>query len=342
MLILKPTADKLTITTATAVTAIECHATYVDNASGTITTGRLNQSITGAATSDLVASPAASTDRNVKQISIRNTHATSSCVITVKHTDGTTPVTLISLTLLAGYTLNYNDIDGWELIDPAGSRTAGSLGGRLLRTTVLTASGNHTVGADTKFIVIRGVGGGGGGAGCTSVATAASAGGGGGAGGYLEKLVAVTPSATYAFTIGAAGAGNSAAAGGNGGDSTFVVGATTYTAKGGGGAVVATAVNALTVYKGGAGGAVSTNGDLNSAGDPGQNGIIVVVATPVGASGGGGSGPFGAGGDPISAVGNGNAGKGFGAGGGGAMTGASAARTGGAGTAGCWVVDEYS
>ncbi len=345
MLLLTSTSDILQVITATPVSTIMVHASWVDNASGVITPGRTNTRITAGSptTTDIVAAPAASTQRNVKMLSIRNSHATSSELLTVQHTDGTTVVELIKLTLLAGYELSYNENSGWFLIDASGGRVLTPLSGRFLGTTVLTsASGNFTTSPSTNTIRIRGVAGGGGGGGCTSVAAAASAAGGGGGGGYIEKTVAVSPNTAYAYVCGAAGTGASGAAGNNGGDSTFIVGATTYTAKAGSGAVVATAVTTPSAYKGGTGGTVSTNGDLNSSGYPGEDGTVAVIATPVGASGGGGSTPFGAGGVPIAAVGNGVAAIGFGGGGGGAMTGASAVRTGGNASAGCWVVDELS
>lgn len=344
MLNLASVSDILSIVTASAVTGIDVHVSWADLNGTTVTPGRTNTpQITLATTTTIVAAPAASTIRNVKALSIRNTHASTSQTITIRHFDGTTTTTLISIVLLAGYSLTYADGDGWELIDTTGARITGTLPGRWLRSTLLTlAASTHTVGADCRSIILRGVGGGGGGAGCTSVATAASAGGGGGAGGFLEKNVGVTPSTAYSYTCGAAGAGASGALGGNGGNSTFVVGATTYTAPGGTGAPVATAVTTLSAYRGGLGATVSTNGDINVGGDPGTMGVVVVVATPLGVSGNGGCSPLGAGGAGISAVGNGNNATGYGAGGGGALTGASVVRTGGNGTAGCWVVDEYS
>jgi hypothetical protein len=87
---------------------------------------------------------------------------------------------------------------------------------------------------------------------------------------------------------------------------------------------------------------VATNGDLNAGGEPGRPGVVLIVATPIVASGPGGPSVFGGGGLGIVAVGNGNNASGFGAGGGGSATGASAVRTGGNGTAGCIVVEEYT
>jgi hypothetical protein len=342
VLLLTSTGDKIQVITG-GTQAVAVHASFVDLNAGAVTPGRTNTAISSATTSDVVAAPGASTQRNVKFLSIRNKDASASVAITVQHTDGTTVSELFKVTLKAGYEIHYNDQLGFALYDANGGCVQTPVTGRFLGSTVLTsASANFTTGPETNTIRIRGVAGGGGGAGCTSAASAASAGGGGGAGGYLEKVVAVTPNTAYAYTCGAGGTGVSGAAGNNGTDSTFVVGATTYTCKGGTGAVVATALTTLSSYKGGLGGVASTNGDLNSGGATGEDGHITVVATPVGASGHGGSSPFGAGGPGIAAAGNGSNAIGFGGGGGGALTGASAARTGGNATAGCWIVDEYS
>jgi hypothetical protein len=341
MLLLAGTAALLQLVTAQATT-LTVHVSYVDLLNSTVTPSTQNTSIAGAATTTIASSPAASTQRNLKAISINNALASAgSNQVTVQHTDGTTTVVLAVATLNPGDTLQYTELDGWSTVLASGALNLIAASGRLIKTTLLTTGTSFTTGPGTNSIRIRGVGGGGGGAGCTSVASAAAAGGGGGGGGYLERLVAVTPNTAYAYTIGAAGAGASGALGGSGTNSTFVVGATTYTAKGGTGAPVATASATLTAYPGGAGAAVSTLGDTNTTGQPGENGLILIV-TPVGVSGGGGSSNFGGGGVGITAVGNGNAGGGFGAGGSGSMTGASAVRTGGSGTAGCWIVDEYS
>jgi hypothetical protein len=114
MLLLTSTSDLLTVVTGQAVTAIDVHASWVDYASGTITPGRTNTaSITTATTTTVVASPAASTQRNVKSLHIRNRDASLSCDITVKHTDGTNNLELIKVTLAAGDSLEYVEGVGW-------------------------------------------------------------------------------------------------------------------------------------------------------------------------------------------------------------------------------------
>jgi hypothetical protein len=342
MINLSTTAELVQIITG-GTQSLQVHASYVDlPASGQPVASDTNTIITTATTTTVVASPAASTTRNVKTLSICNTDAANSDTVTVNHVGAVNTVRLVKLTLLAGYTLCWTDEAGWILTDASGGRVETPLAGRWLKTTVLTnPTTSFTTGPSTNTVRLRGVGGGGAGGGCTSVASAAGAAGGGGGGGYLEKLVAVTPNTTYATVEGLGGVGASGAGGGNGASSTITIGATTYTAGAGSGAVVATASASLTANAG-ATGNVSTNGDLNTGGQQGGPGIVLIVGTPVLVSGSGGNSPFGAGGVGATAVGNGFNATGFGAGGGGAATGASTVRTGGSGSNGCWVIDEYS
>jgi hypothetical protein len=90
MLLLTSVNDKLQVVTNAAGT-VKVHASWVDNASGVITPGRTNTAfISGAATTDVVAPPAASAQRNVKFLVVRNDHASVANGILIQHTDGTT------------------------------------------------------------------------------------------------------------------------------------------------------------------------------------------------------------------------------------------------------------
>ena len=152
----------------------------------------------------------------------------------------------------------------------------------------------------------------------------------------------MSPSTAYSYVIGAAGVGVSSADGTTGGDSTFTVGGTVVTAKGGPGGIKCTPSAALSVNAGGAASPISTNGDLNGSGAPGGYGVTLIVGSAVVASGAGGSSALGSGGLGLTLAGTGNAAIGFGGGGGGSATGASVAQTGGNGSAGVIIVDEYT
>ena len=120
MILLTSTSDILRVVTAQAVSTIGVHASYMDNVSGAVTPGRTNTNITTATTTTVVGSPGASTQRNVNDLSIENNNASTSCVVTVQHFDGTTSVDLISVTLLPGENLNLREDGSWSHKDSNG------------------------------------------------------------------------------------------------------------------------------------------------------------------------------------------------------------------------------
>lgn len=120
MLLLTSTSDIVRVVTSTAGD-IQVHASYVDNASGTITPGRTNTAITTATTTTVVAAPGASTQRNVKGLYITNNHATTSCFVEVQHFDGTTSAELMGVTLLPGENLGFREDGSWVHRDTNGA-----------------------------------------------------------------------------------------------------------------------------------------------------------------------------------------------------------------------------
>ena len=113
MLLLTSTSDKVQLITGAAA-SIDVHASYVDKSTGTITPGRTNTvNINTATTTDIVNSPGASTQRNVRAIQITNTHATQDCTVTVVHTDGTNVADLIGVVLKPGENLGYREDGSW-------------------------------------------------------------------------------------------------------------------------------------------------------------------------------------------------------------------------------------
>ncbi len=118
MLLLTGTGDLLKVVTAEALT-IDVHASWVDNAAGTITPGRTNTAITTATTTTIVASPASSTQRNIQTLSVRNKDITGGAV-TVTHYDGVTTVELFKYTLGAGEQLEFLDGIGFRVINASG------------------------------------------------------------------------------------------------------------------------------------------------------------------------------------------------------------------------------
>lgn len=340
-LLLTSTSDLVQVVTG-GTQVVHVHASWLDNAAGTITPTRLNTIISSATTTTVVGSPAASAQRNVKFLSIQNTDASASVAITVQHTDGTTAVQLFKATLPAGWTASYNDLEGWFCVDAAGGRVVNPLQGRLLKTSLLTSGTSFTTGPSTNSLRLRLQAAGGQGGGCS--ATIGCVGGGGGSGSYAEWVVAVTPNTTYTYAIGAGGStGGTGANGQAGGNTTFTVGATTCTANGGGGGNNGGSISVPVL--GGTGGALSTNGTLNLPGSPGE-GCITTGTAANNRSGAGAIAVLGAGANAVLEATNTNgssaAALGYGGGGSGAATSAATARSGGAGAPGCIVIDEFS
>lgn len=118
MILLASTSDLLRIVTS-AASAVDVHASWVDLASGVATPGRTNTAIVSATTTTVVGSPAASTVRTVKTLSVRNKGAGTQ-VVTILHSDGTTIVEVIEATLAPDTSLQYHEAAGWWVTDTQG------------------------------------------------------------------------------------------------------------------------------------------------------------------------------------------------------------------------------
>lgn len=125
MILLTATTDKLQLVTGSAGT-INFHASWVDNNAGTITPGRSNSAPTTATTTDVVAAPASSTQRNVKTMNIRNAHASNANTLTVLFNDNGTTYELFKCSLAAQEVLTYVEGIGWDIYAADGSHKAQS------------------------------------------------------------------------------------------------------------------------------------------------------------------------------------------------------------------------
>lgn len=142
MLLLTSTSDLLQITTATATSTIEVHASYVDISGTTITPLRANTKITAATTTTIVGSPAASTQRNVKGLYVTNNSAGTSCNVAISHTDGTNVIELMQFVLLPGENMGYREDGSWVHRDRAGAEyPASGLGAYNGRTVPFMKTG---------------------------------------------------------------------------------------------------------------------------------------------------------------------------------------------------------
>jgi hypothetical protein len=124
MLLLTATTDKLQLVTSAAGT-LDVHASFIDmsNADPPVvkgsTSGKQNTAITTATTTDIVASPAASTTRNVKTLHIRNKHASTATDVTVVYDQNGTDFDLWKCNLGPGEALEYIEGIGFFEVNAA-------------------------------------------------------------------------------------------------------------------------------------------------------------------------------------------------------------------------------
>ena len=124
MILLTATTDKIQVISSAAVT-LDVSASFMDMTTADppvvkgSTSGRLNTAISTATTTDIVAAPAASTIRNVKHITVRNRHATTSCDVTIQFNQNATLFELFKVTLLAGETLEFVEGVGFWVVKQA-------------------------------------------------------------------------------------------------------------------------------------------------------------------------------------------------------------------------------
>ncbi len=344
MLILSSTNDLIAVTPAQSA-SIEVHASWVDNNAGTITPGRTNTAANaGTSRFTVVASPGGSTQRNVKFLSVKNDHASDSSAIDIEHYDGTTYESLWKGTLLAGESVDLNSRGVWTKYDATGKAKVNVAPGRFIGLFSLSSvqSATRKLSFLTNTIRVRIWASGGGGGNATGNASQIAVGGGGGGGGYIEKWLSVTPGSDYSYVL-----QGTTTAGTNGAASTFTYGATVLTANGGFAGSSLTQTNTTPIcVPGGAGAAISTNGDINGSGGPGLPGLRVpgtalIASNSYMRGAGGGSQSGSGGGSPSGSAGNGAVGR-LGGGGSGGLSNTTGANNGGGGSGASIIIEEYT
>lgn len=133
MILLKATTEILEVTTSAAVN-IDYSVSFADITTTTFAPSTTEGKIATATTAVITAAPAASTQRQIKLITLRNTNATLSNDIIVKKDISATEYFLTpTITLLAGEVLQYMDGQGWTVYSSTGAVKA-----------VQTAAGSNT------------------------------------------------------------------------------------------------------------------------------------------------------------------------------------------------------
>jgi hypothetical protein len=113
MIILKATSESIQVITSSAA-AIDVSVSYADITTTSFTPSSTETKISSAATTTILAAPAASTQRQVKLLTISNIDPTFSSAITVNKLITATTYSLNAVvTLQIGETLQYIDSNGW-------------------------------------------------------------------------------------------------------------------------------------------------------------------------------------------------------------------------------------
>ena len=113
MILLTNTTHILELLTTAAV-SLDYYVSYADNTSSAFTPGVSSGNINTATTTTILSAPAASTQRQVKFLTLRNRSSTSSQGVTLKYdVSGTEQYITADITLAAGEVLEYNDGTGF-------------------------------------------------------------------------------------------------------------------------------------------------------------------------------------------------------------------------------------
>jgi hypothetical protein len=143
MILLTNTNQKLELTTSSTAD-IDFTVHYADVTTTTFAPDSNQGKINSATTTDLCVAPAASTQRLVKEISIRNTHASASNVISVKKDVAATEYKVTAeITLLAGEAYIYSD-GGWKYYGADGQeKFTLTCPNNSIYRTIMDCSGSH-------------------------------------------------------------------------------------------------------------------------------------------------------------------------------------------------------
>jgi hypothetical protein len=117
LILLSNTTSVLQLVTGGAQ-IIDVAASWMDATDpNVVTPGEVNVQISSATTTNIVPSPPVITQRNIKYVSIANTDPTNPVNVTIQHFDGvTTSIIQTLMSLLAGYTIFYEDGRGWYMM----------------------------------------------------------------------------------------------------------------------------------------------------------------------------------------------------------------------------------
>jgi len=142
MLLLTDTTHSVELVTS-STSALHVVASWVDITTSDFTPGSTNTTISSATDTAIIAAPASSTQRQVKEVTIRNAGAAANVVTVQKDVSGTEYELTPDVTLAAGEALCYTDGQGWFTLDAYGRRktTASEVAGTAGRSVSILKVG---------------------------------------------------------------------------------------------------------------------------------------------------------------------------------------------------------
>jgi hypothetical protein len=147
MLLLTSATQALKVTSS-STSALDLHASWVDNASGVIAASSANALVTTATTTTAVSAPSSGVQRNIKFLAGRN-HGGSDQAVTVSLYDGATAYQLFGATLATGESFAFAEGAGWVVYDPTGAAKTQPSTDSVLRSATLTLTDSQIKGLPT-------------------------------------------------------------------------------------------------------------------------------------------------------------------------------------------------
>lgn len=121
MILLNSTSAVLQIASGLPPSQVQVQASWIDTTFSSSTPGTTNTIISTETTTTVVPSPADGVSRSLMSLAIQNTDPTYPVSISVQHYDGTTTVALFSYDLPAGFTVHFDEGNGWYVVNAAGA-----------------------------------------------------------------------------------------------------------------------------------------------------------------------------------------------------------------------------